>query len=423
MAKIKSVLAREVLDSRGNPTVEATIVLSSGIRASAIAPSGASTGKFEALELRDGDKKRFAGKGVLKAAANVNGKISTSLKGMDIQNQEKLDMALCYLDGTPNKSKLGANATTAVSMACLKAAAAENGKPVYAHLGGKMLPVPFLNVINGGKHAGSGLAIQEFMLAPLGFKTFSDSLRAGVEIYHCLKSIIVDKFGPSGANVGDEGGFAPPIRTAEQALVILEEAISQSGYGSKVKLAMDCASNSFFDEASGKYKIDGKELAPEALSDLYADLASKFPIVSIEDPFDEGDFHHFTMLKKRIGKRVQIVGDDLTVTQMAKLQKAEREKCISALLLKVNQIGTISEALEAASFCKKRGLGVMVSHRSGETEDTTIADLSVGIESGMIKSGAPCRAERTSKYNRLLAIEAELGSKAKFAGEKALVRF
>ncbi len=420
MAKIKSISAREVLDSRGNPTVEATVTLSSGISASAIAPSGASTGKFEAMELRDGDKKRYGGKGVLKAVANVNGSIAKKLSGMDIQNQEKLDMALCELDGTQNKSKLGANATTSVSMACLKAAASEKGKGIYAHLGGKILPVPFMNVINGGKHAGSGLAIQEFMIAPTEFKTFSESLRAGVEVYHVLHDAIKNNFGPSGTNVGDEGGFAPPIRTSEQAVVLLTSAIEEAGYAGKVKLAMDCAASSFFDEASGKYKIDGKELTPEQLGSLYCELASKYPIISIEDPFDEGDFHHFSMLNREIGKRVQIVSDDLTVTQIDKLQKASREKCMSTLLLKVNQVGTISQALECANFCKKNRLGVMVSHRSGETEDTTIADLAVGIGCGMIKAGAPCRAERTSKYNRLLGIEKELGKPGKFAGNGAI---
>lgn len=421
MSKIKSVFAREVIDSRGNPTVEAQIFLSSGKSASAIAPSGASTGKFEALELRDGDKKRYGGKGVLKAVANVNGIISKELKGIEISDQEKIDMALCGLDGTQNKSKLGANATTAVSMACLHAAAADAGKGVYAHLGGKVLPVPFMNVINGGKHAGSGLAVQEFMLAPVGFKKFSDAFRAGVEVYHTLRTAVVKQYGPLGSNVGDEGGFAPPVKTTHEAVGLLSSAIEEAGYGGKVKLAMDCAASSFYLPAVKRYAIDGQEMQAEQLTNLYDELSSKYPIISIEDPFDEGDFHRFTLLKQRIGKRVQIVGDDLTVTQLPRLQKAIREKCISALLLKVNQVGTISEAVEAANLCKRNSLGVMVSHRSGETEDTTIADLVVGLQTGMIKTGAPCRSERTAKYNRLLRIEEELGSKAIFHGENSVV--
>ncbi len=422
MAKIKSVCAREVLDSRGNPTVEAEVLLANGISASAIAPSGASTGKFEAVELRDGDKKRFGGRGVLKAVANVNGKIAKALHGLDILNQEKIDLALCRLDESGNKAKIGANATTAVSMACLKAAACEKGKGVYAHLGGKVLPVPFMNVINGGKHAGSGLAMQEFMLAPVGFGSYGDALRAGVEVYHVLHDAIKTKYGPSGANVGDEGGFAPQIKTADEALSLLVSAIDEAGYANKVKLAIDSAASSFYLEAVRNYAIDGQEMTAEQLGSLYEELCSKYPIISLEDPFYEGDFHHFTILRGKIGKKVQIVGDDLTVTNITRLQKAEREKCISVLLLKVNQIGTVSEALECAEFCRKRRLGVMVSHRSGDTCDATIADLAVGIGCGMIKTGAPARAERTAKYNRLLHIEEELGKKGKFLGEKALVR-
>lgn len=422
MSKIKSVFALEVLDSRGMPTVEAEARLEGGISASAIAPSGASTGKFEALELRDGDMRRYAGKGVLKAVANVNGKIAKAINGINIANQEAIDMAMCELDGSGNKSKLGANATTAVSFACLKAAAAVKGRAVYAHLGGRLLPVPFMNVINGGKHAGSGLAVQEFMLAPVGFGKFSDALRAGVEIYHLLKSAVVKKYGPLGGNVGDEGGFAPPIKTTSEALELLDGVIRESGYAGKVKLAMDCAASSFYDESARTYSIDGNDATAEQLAEIYAGLASAYPIISIEDPFYEGDFHHFTLLKHFIGRRAQIVGDDLCVTQLTRLQKAARENCISALLLKVNQVGTVSEALECANYCRKNGIGVMVSHRSGETEDTTIADLAVGIECGMIKTGAPCRSERTAKYNRLLRIEEELGAKAKFSGERSVVR-
>ncbi len=419
-ATIRSVRASARLDSRGNPTVEAQVVLSDGTHARAYAPSGASTGTFEALELRDGGK-AWGGKGVSRAVANVNGAISKALAGKPAANQEKIDSILVELDGTQNKSRLGANATTAVSMAVWQAAAASKGVSPYSLLGGAILPIPFLNVINGGKHAGSGLAVQECMLAPVGFSKFSEALQAGTEVYHALGSLIAKRYGPSGKNVGDEGGFAPMLQTSREALDLLEDAITEAGYSKKVKLAMDAAASSFFDAKSSRYSIDGGEQDADGMVDYWRSLASSYPLVSLEDPFDEEDYAHFGELNASIGSRTQIVGDDLTVTNLRRLKKAREAKAISCLLLKVNQIGTLSEAIECAQYCKAHHMGVMVSHRSGETEDTTIADLAVGLAFGQLKSGAPCRGERTAKYNRLLSIEEELGKKAKYLGEKALV--
>ncbi|VVB57231.1 Enolase [uncultured archaeon] len=431
---ISSVRGFQRLDSRGNPTVEAQVELSDGTRARALAPSGASTGTFEAMELRDGGK-AWGGKGVSRAVANVNGAIAKALRGQPVSSQEKIDTLLCELDGTPNKSRLGANATTAVSMAVWQATAASaskgagpsgagrlSGTGPYALMGGTILPVPFLNVINGGKHAGSGLAVQECMLAPVGFSSFSEALQAGTEVYHALGSLIVHRYGPAGKNVGDEGGFAPTLQTTKEALDLLEDAISGAGYSKKIKVGMDAAASSFFDSKSGRYVIDGTETDADSMVDYWAALCKDYPLVSLEDPFDEEDYAHFAQLKAKAGARAQIVGDDLTVTNLRRLKKAREAKAISCLLLKVNQIGTLSEAIECAQYCRSHHLGVMVSHRSGETEDTTIADLTVGLGFGQLKSGAPCRAERTAKYNRLLAIEEELGRSAKFLGEKALVR-
>lgn len=422
MAKIKSILAREVLDSRGNPTVWVQIMLDNGIASSAMAPSGASTGRLEALELRDGGK-RLGGKGVLRAVKNVNATIAGTIKGMDISEPQEIDAKMCELDGTANKAKLGANATTAVSMAAWKAAAANKKMPLYGYLKGNILPVPFLNVINGGKHAGSGLAVQEFMLAPTGFKKFSDALFAGVEVYHCLKEIIKKQYGPSGINVGDEGGFAPMVESTAHAMQMLEDAIDAAGHGKKISLASDAAASSFYDEKIKKYKIDGQELDAQELVDFWAELANDYPLISLEDPFDEADFYNYAQIRKKIGAKCQIVGDDLTVTSLKLLKKAKEERAINSLLLKVNQIGTMSESMEAAQYCASHKMGVMVSHRSGETNDCTIADLAVGIGCGQIKSGAPCRGERLAKYNRLLEIENELGASAKFLGEKAIAKY
>ena len=417
---IQSLHASQRLDSRGNPTVEARITLSDGTRSRALAPSGASTGTFEAMELRDGGR-AWGGKGVSRAVSNVNGAIAKALAGQPVSSQEKIDTLLCELDGTPNKSRLGANATVAVSIAVWQAAAASRKIGPYSLMGGTVLPVPFLNVINGGKHAGSGLAAQECMLAPVGFSTFHEALQAGVEVYHTLGSLIVKRYGPSGKNVGDEGGFAPTLSTTREALDLLEDAISQAGYSKKVKVAMDPAASEFYDDKLGRYAIDGMELDADSLVDYWASLCKEYPLVSLEDPFDEEDYAHFGALKASVGARTQIVGDDLTVTNLRRLKKAREAHAISCLLLKVNQIGTLSEAIECAQYCKAHHMGVMVSHRSGETEDTTIADLSVGLGFGQLKSGAPCRGERTAKYNRLLAIEEELGKTAKYLGEKALV--
>jgi enolase len=353
-----------------------------------------------------------------KAVANVNGKIARALCGFDVSDQRGIDALLCKLDGTDNKSGLGANATTAVSLACAQCAANERGVGLYRLLSGKKIPAPMLNVLNGGKHAGNGVSIQEFMVFPLHFSSFSESLRAGSEIYHSLRGIISKKYGSQSTGVGDEGGFAPPCRSTEDALDLLESAISSCGYQKKVKLAMDAASSSFYDEKSSLYAVDGKRLAADELSDFYVSLAKSYPIISMEDPFCEEAFSDFATLRSRLAGKVQIVADDLTVTNVGRLSQAIGSKSLSSLLLKVNQVGTLSESISSAALCRRNGLGVVVSHRSGETEDSSIADIAVGLNCGQIKSGAPCRAERTAKYNRLLQIEEELpsGSFARASG-------
>ncbi len=413
--KITKIIAREVLDSRGNPTVQADVFSEKGFgRASS--PSGASTGVHEALELRDGGK-RYCGKGVESAVANVNGKIAQTLVGEDVGGQKAIDSFLCNLDGTGNKSKLGANSTTAVSLAVAQCAASEQGTALYSILPGKkkLLPAPMMNVLNGGKHAANGVAIQEFMIFPLHFNSFSDALCAGAEIYHELSGLVQKKYGKGAIGLGDEGGFAPPCKSTRDALSLLESAIGNCGYSKKVKLAIDAASSSFYDSKNGKYSIDGKPLSAGELSDFYVSLAKEFPIVSMEDPFDEESFSDFASLHKRLAGKVQIVGDDLLVTNVLRIKTAISQKSCSSLLLKVNQIGTLSESLEAAMLCVQNKMGVIVSHRSGETEDTAIADISVGIGCGQIKTGSLARSERTAKYNRLLQIEEELpeGSFAK----------
>ena len=415
-------MAREVLDSRGNPTVQAEVFSENGW-GRATAPSGASTGVHEALELRDGGK-RYGGKGVKKAVANVNGPIAKSLFSADVSDQRAIDSLLIDLDGTPNKSKLGANATTAVSLACAQCAASEQGIGLYRLLAkGKkpLLPSPMMNVLNGGKHAGSGLAIQEFMIFPLNFPSFSEALRAGAEIYHSLGSLISKKYGAQATGLGDEGGFAPPCRSAHDALSIIESAIGVCGYSKKVKFAVDAAASSFYDSKSGKYFVDGKKLSAGQLSDFYVRLSKEYPIVSLEDPFEEDSFDEFAMLRKRLSGKVQLVGDDLLVTNVERLKQGMAHRSVSALLLKVNQVGTLSEALDAAALCFQGGLGVVVSHRSGETEDSAIADIAAGIGCGQIKTGSLARAERTAKYNRLLQIEEELPA-GSFAGSKCIVR-
>ncbi len=414
MVKIEKIRAREIIDSRGNPTVEVEIT-SEDMFARAAAPSGASTGKHEALELRDNDA-RFGGKGVRKAVANVNTKIARAFEGSSFDSIEDADAKLLELDGTPNKSNLGANATTAVSLACAKLLAGEADMPLYEYLGGSMLPVPMMNILNGGLHAGSGLAIQEFMVMPYGAKSFSECLRMGCEIYHILGKDLIQKYGKSAKNVGDEGGFAPMVKNSDEALAIIQKAIDDAGYSGKVGIAMDAAASAFYDSKSGKYSIDGKKLDAAGLAGHYEEMLGRFNIVSLEDPFDEEDFEGFAAFKAKHGREHQIVGDDLLVTNLERIKIAAEKGSVNALLLKVNQVGTLSESIKAAKFCYSRGWGVIVSHRSGETEDTTIADIAVGIESGQIKTGAPARSERVAKYNALLRIEENLGSKAKFAG-------
>ena len=417
--KIEKVWAREVLDSRGNPTVEAEITIF-GHRISAIAPSGASTGSWEAHELRDGGS-RFGGKGVATAVENVRTEIAKALVGMDPTDQEAIDMAMIDLDGTPNKKRLGANALIATSLAVAKAGAAVKGVPLYQHIGkdGVTLPVPMLNIINGGKHAGGNLKIQEFMIIPAGAKTFSDCLRMSSEVYMSLKSMLKKKYGVGAINLGDEGGFAPPLDTAAEAMETIVSAVSDAGYtpGKDVFLALDAASSEFY--ADGVYDVDGLKLSAPELADHYKSLADQFPLISIEDPFFEDDFETTRMLTEKIGSKVQIVGDDLFVTNTERLSKGIDMGAANALLLKVNQIGTITEAGRAAEMSFANGYNVVVSHRSGESEDVSIADLSVGWGAGQIKTGAPARGERTAKYNQLLRIEEELGSKAVFPGIRA----
>ena len=417
--KIEKVWAREVLDSRGNPTVEAEITIC-GHRISAIAPSGASTGSWEAHELRDGGS-RFGGKGVLKAVENVRGPISKAITGMDVTDQKGIDAAMIAADGTANKNNFGANAIIATSLAVAKAGAMIEDVPLYQHIGsnGKTLPVPMLNIINGGKHAGGNLKIQEFMIIPAGAKSFSECLRMSSEIYMSLKSMLKKKYGVGAINLGDEGGFAPPLDTAAEAMETIVNAASAAGYvpGKDVFLALDAASSEFYSD--GIYEVDGKKLTAAELADHYQSFTRDFPLISIEDPFFEDDFETTALLTKKVGSSVQIVGDDLFVTNTKRLSKGIEMKAANALLLKVNQIGTVTEAGEAAEMSFKNGYNVVVSHRSGESEDVSIADLSVGWGSGQIKTGAPARGERTAKYNRLLRIEEELGSAAVFPGIKA----
>ena len=422
--RITKVTAREILDSRGNPTVEAA-VCAGGICEIAAVPSGASTGKHEAVELRDDDPKRFNGLGVLKAVHNVEKLIAPKLRGVDPREQNEIDQLMLELDGTPNKSRLGANAILAVSLAVAKLGARLEGKSLYNYLSrgkGRRLPVPVMNVINGGTHAGTGLKIQEFMVIPSGMKSFSDSLRAGSEIYHALKRVIHSKHGRQSTNVGDEGGFAPPINKTSEALELLLQAISDAGYkaGSEVFLGLDAASSEFYEE--NRYAIDGETKSPEDLMDFYLQLVERYPIRYLEDPFEQEDFDRTAQLTRKMGEKVRIVGDDIFVTNTVRLKKGIEAGAANALLLKVNQIGSLTEAMEAAKLAVKNNYRVVTSHRSGETGDTTIADLAVALNCGLIKTGAPCRGERTAKYNRLLRIEAVLGAKAQFAsfpGEKS----
>ena len=421
MAKIKKIWAREVLDSRGNPTVQVDCWLDDGSFGRATVPSGASTGKHEALELRDGDKDRYGGKGVLKAVANVNEKIAPELEGKDAMNQAAVDDFLISLDGTENKSKLGANAILGVSMAVLKAAAASAGLPLYRYIGGanaKIMPVPFMNVINGGVHADNNLDIQEFLIVPLGAPNFREALRYGAETFHTLKKILKERGDFTG--VGDEGGFAPNLNNTEEALSILVEAIEKAGYapGQDIALAIDYAASEFYRD--GKYYLDGKEFTAEELADYYGEMFEKFPLVSFEDPFAEEDWEGFKLFTAKFGDKVQIIGDDIYVTNVKLISRGIKEKASNSVLIKLNQIGTVTETLEAIELAHKAGFTAVISHRSGETEDTTIADLAVGANTGMIKTGSLSRSERIAKYNRLLQIEEELSYTAIYLGRRAL---
>jgi enolase len=408
---IADVKAREILDSRGNPTIEVEVLTSAGITASAAVPSGASTGIYEALELRDGGK-RYGGKGVHKAIESVVKKIKPKITGMDARHQKDIDATMIQLDGTENKSKLGGNAMLGVSIACARAAAASDGQRLYEYIDkdAVLLPVPFFNVINGGKHAGNPLEFQEFMIAPTGAKNFHEALRIGAEVYQTLRGQLLKAYGKNSINVGDEGGFAPPIKTPRDALDVLVKAITEAGYVDDVKIALDVAASTFYKD--GFYTVSGEKYSTDELIELYRELAASYSLASIEDPLQEEDYDGFVKATKLIP--TQVVGDDLFVTNPTRLAKGIEMGACNALLWKVNQIGTLSEALEAASMAKKNGYSVMASHRSGDTEDPWVADLAVGISCGQIKSGAPARGERTAKYNQLLRIEDWLGSKAKF---------
>ena len=424
MAVITAVHARQILDSRGNPTVEVEVLLEDGAFARAAVPSGASTGEWEAVERRDGDKSVYLGKGVLGAVKSVIEEISEEIIGIDAADQRTVDQAMIALDATNNKGKLGANAILGVSLAVAKAAAESADLPLYKYLGGPnahVLPVPMMNILNGGSHADSNVDIQEFMIAPIGFENYSDALRAGVEVYHSLKSVLHDRGLSTG--LGDEGGFAPNLESNAAALDLIIEAIEKAGYkpGEQVALALDVASSEFYND--GTYEFEGKKKSAEEMSAYYADLVAKYPLVSIEDPLDENDWAGYKTLTEQIGEKVQIVGDDLFVTNRERLEKGINEGAANALLVKVNQIGSLTETLDAMELAQRSEYRCMVSHRSGETEDVTIADLAVATNAGQIKTGAPARSERVAKYNQLLRIEEELGDAAVYAGKSAFPRF
>jgi enolase len=424
MAKIVDIKGREVLDSRGNPTVEADVILDNGIVGSACAPSGASTGSREALELRDGDKSRYLGKGVLKAVGNINGPIRDLLLGKDPIDQQALDRAMIALDGTENKAKLGANAILAVSLAAAKAAAQDQDLPLYAHIanlngtpGVYSMPVPMMNIINGGEHADNNVDIQEFMVQPVGAKTFADGLRMGAEIFHHLKSVL--KARGLSTSVGDEGGFAPNLASNEDALSAIAEAVANAGYtlGTDVTLALDCAASEFY-EKDGTYNLAGEGHTFDAagFADYLAGLTQRYPIISIEDGLDESDWAGWKILTDKLGEKVQLVGDDLFVTNTKILKEGIDKGIANSILIKFNQIGSLTETLEAIQMAKAAGYTAVISHRSGETEDSTIADLAVGTAAGQIKTGSLCRSDRVSKYNQLLRIEEQLGGKAPYKG-------
>ncbi len=424
MALIEAVGAREILDSRGNPTVEVEVLLDDGIVQRAAVPSGASTGAFEAYELRDGDKSRYGGKGVLKAVNAVIDELGPAVEGIDASEQRIVDEILIATDGTENKSRCGANAILGVSLAVAKAAADSSDLPLFRYLGGPnahVLPVPLFNVINGGEHADNGIDMQEFFLAPIGAETFAESLRWGAEVYQVLKSEL--KAAGYATGLGDEGGFAPDLPSNREGLEFLVRAIEKAGFtpGADIALGLDVAATEFFND--GVYRLDNKDWTAAELTDYYVGLVDDFPIVTIEDALAEDDWDNWTALTEKLGRRVQLVGDDLFVTNPARLADGIARGAANSLLVKVNQIGTLSETLDAIDLAHRSGYTTMLSHRSGETEDTTIADLAVAVGSGQIKSGAPARSERVAKYNQLLRIEEELGDAATFAGRSAFPRF
>jgi len=422
MTAIVDIIGREILDSRGNPTVEVDVVLADGSRGRAGVPSGASTGAHEAVELRDNDKKRFLGKGVRSAVEAVNGEIFDALSGMDAEAQVKIDETMIALDGTPNKARLGANAILGVSLATAKAAAIANKLPLYRYVGGtsaRLLPVPMMNIVNGGVHADNPIDFQEFMIVPLGASSFAEALRAGSEIFHTLRAAL--KSAGHNTNVGDEGGFAPNLPSAEAALDFVLQAIEKAGYraGDDVMLALDPAASEFFDSGAYQYKGEGKTRSIDQQVDYLAELTKRYPIISIEDGMAEDDFAGWKKLTQKIGKSCQLVGDDIFVTSAARLSQGIKEGIGNSILIKVNQIGTLSETLAAVETAHKAGYTAVMSHRSGETEDSTIADLAVATGCGQIKTGSLARADRTAKYNQLLRIEEQLGGQAKYAGRTA----
>ncbi len=423
-ARIAKIHARQVLDSRGNPTVETEVSTVTGIRGGAIVPSGASTGKNEALELRDNNKQLYGGRSVLKAVLNVNERIGPSLIGRDCLQQEEVDRLMIELDGTPNKQNLGANAILSVSMAVAKAAASSREEPLYQYLNAARqhrLPVPMMNIINGGMHAGNSLAIQEFIIEPIGAKNCTEAIRFGAEVYQTLKTILREKYGSSAINVGDEGGYAPPLQTSGQALDAIQEAIKKAGYGeTDIKLGLDAAASSFFHAKEARYLIDDKSLTAESLEEYYVELASRYPLFTLEDPFEEEAFEDFTRITARLGKQIKIIGDDLYAANTERIRRGIQAKATNAVLIKLNQIGTLTETLEAINLSKNANFDNIVSHRSGETEDTFIAHLATAVESSFIKTGAPARGERTAKYNELLRIDEELGVNALFAGARLI---
>ena len=426
MSKIEAVGAREILDSRGNPTIEVEVLLEDDSFSRAAVPSGASTGAFEAHESRDGDKARYMGKGVLNAVHAVLDRIDEALTGLDAADQRLIDETMIKLDGTDNKADLGANAILGVSLATARAAADSAELQLYEYLGngeGVTLPVPLMNIINGGAHADTGVDIQEFMIVPLGAETFSEGLRWGVEVYHTLKGLVAAAGLSTG--LGDEGGFAPELPTNRAALELIVEAIAKAGYqlGTDIALALDVASTEFYSEETGKYTFEGQERTSGEMIAYYAGLLADFPLVSIEDPLAEDDWAGWTQMTAELGDKVQLVGDDLYVTNPVRLQKGIDEKAGNAILVKVNQIGTLTETLDAVSLAQSHGMKAIISHRSGETEDTFIADLAVATNAGQIKTGAPARSERVAKYNQLLRIEEELMDKAIYAGRAAFPRF